>query len=600
MIHSEPSAPYHLAQIWVTVTHHMVKADPSRRLLLTWSDRGIDGPTPGHHTARPAGDRGPVLRLLEHTERKHRYQHALVLTVPAGARRARELAQDMREHVAEVDVRVLDLEDPSDYGALWAHLAPLAAELAARPERSGAARASAEPPTIDVLLSAGTPQAQTLWVILVQAELLRARMLQVIPPAFVPRPHPRALREVRLDLDGFPQIRALRAEVERLRAQTAVGRSQLVAASEPMRALLTRVARVAASELPVLVHGETGSGKELVARALHQGSPRAAGPFVAESCGALAESVLASELFGHEAGAFTGANKVHRGLFEQAHGGTIFLDEVGELSPQVQAMLLRVLQERTLRRVGGERSIAVDVRVVAATHRDLAQMVRDGRFREDLYYRLGGVTLHVPPLRERLADLPAMIRLFQQEAAGKGQRPPTVTAAALRALAAYPWPGNVRQLRSEVLRWSVLCDDEVDVADLSPELVASRRADAGAPTIAPTGAPPTGAPVDLPTERPAPAAPTRGALGAAQAEPAPPRPLTPLAEVTAAAERAAVEHALAVTGGNLARAARALEIERNTLKRKLRRWGLRAELPAAPPGSTAAPRRAPRAQGRTR
>ncbi len=527
-------------------------------MLLTWSDRGIDGPAPSHHGPRAASDRGPVLRLLEHTDKRHRYQRALVLTVPAGARRAEELAEAMRAHVPQVSVRELLLDDPSDYGALFTRLSPLISELGDLGEPAARADDAAAPggePALDVLLSAGTPQAQTLWVLFVKAELIRARLLQVIPPAFVPKPHPRAVREVRLDIEGFPQVRALRAEVTRLRAERQSQRSPIAAQSEAMRALLKRLPRVAASELPVLILGETGAGKELVARALHEASARAAGPFVAENCGALAESVLASELFGHEAAAFTGAHKAHRGLFEQAHGGTIFLDEVGELSPQVQVMLLRVLQERTLRRVGGERSIAVDVRVLAATHRDLAQRVRDGHFREDLYYRLSGVALHVPPLRERTADLPAMIRTFLAEAqSGSGRRPPSVDAEVLRVLARYPWPGNVRQLRSEVARWTVFCDDEVTVADLSPELLG----EAWTPL------------------------PARPAVAAQPSQPA----LEPLAAVLERAERAAIEAAYQRLSGNLSRCAQTLGIGRNTLKRKLRAWG---HLPAR--AKTARPRR---------
>ena len=225
---------------------------------------------------------------------------------------------------------------------------------------------------------------------------------------------------------------------------------------------MARVVRVAPSELPVLVEGETGAGKELVARALHDGSLRADGPFVAENCAALAESVLASELFGHEAAAFTGATARHRGLFEQASGGTIFLDEIGELSPQVQAMLLRVLQEGTVRRVGGEQPIKVDVRVVAATHRDLEQMVRDGRFREDLWYRLRGATVRVPPLRERIADLPAMIKAFLAEATlGRRARTLVVTPEAMVHLAAYAWPGNVRELRNVLERAALVSEGDL-------------------------------------------------------------------------------------------------------------------------------------------
>ncbi len=497
-----------------------------RRMLVTWSDRGIDGPAPAHQARRPTSDRGPVLRLLDETPRREPYAHALVLTVPGGLARAQALAADMQPQVASVEVRTIAVEDPSDYAALFAALGPLVAELArdARP--------------IDVLLSSGTPQAQTLWVILVQARMLRARMLQVIPAAFVPHPHPRAIREVSLDIDGFPEIRVLREEVTRLRAEVRTRSARLIAGSDAMREVMARVIRVAHSELPVLVLGETGAGKELVARAIHDGSPRADGPFVAENCGAIADSMLASELFGHEAAAFTGATGRHRGLFEQAAGGTIFLDEIGELPPQVQAMLLRVLQERTVRRVGGEQAVQVDVRIIAATHRDLAQMVHDGTFREDLYYRLRGATLTVPPLRDRTSDLPAMIDAFLREATVHGRaRKLPVTSEAMRLLAAYPWPGNVRELRSEVHRWAVFCDDHVGPADLAPEI-----RDGGA--------------------RPARRAPpiARGA--------------TTLAAAVRDAEHAAITAALATHAGNLSQTARALGIERNTLKRKLAALGL--------------------------
>lgn len=539
----------------------MVQSTPAKRLLLTWSDRGIDGPAPAHHKERGAADRGPVLRLVEHTERRARYHRALILTVPGGKSKARALAADLAPHLSDgVEVRELALSDPSDYSALFAQLSPLLSELNRESDLS-----------IDVLLSAGTPQAQTLWVILVQAEMLRARMLQVIPPQFVPVPHPRPVREVRLDIEGFPEIRGLRAEVARLRAEAKAKRSSIIAASEPMRALMARVARVAPSELPVLITGETGAGKELIARAIHEGSERAAGPFIAENCGALAESVLASELFGHEAAAFTGASKAHRGLFEQAHGGTIFLDEIGELSPQVQAMLLRVLQERVIRRVGGERTIPIDVRVLCATHRDLAQMVAARTFREDLYYRLSGVLLRVPSLRERIGDLPAMIRTFQQETiGGKGGKPLPITPAAMRALADYAWPGNVRQLRSEVNRWAVFCDEQVDVEDLSAELRGASprlgRDSAG-----------TGADADIST-----AGALRPESGRRELSPEPGRSrstdegspgIPPLAETVAEAERSAIERALAACRGNIARTASLLNVQRNTLKRKLRSFG---------------------------
>jgi two-component system, NtrC family, response regulator AtoC len=517
----------------------LVYAEPVNRLLVTWSDRGIDGAAPAHQSKRPTTDRGPVLRLLEDPARTQRYDRALVLSVPKGMRLAQTLADDMRPHTTVCETREVAVEDPSDYAALFKQVGAVAADL----ERSFLKNEW----RVDVILSAGTPQAQTIWVILVQAALLHARLLQVIPAAFVPHPHPRAVREVTFDFSGFPEIKVLREEVARLRVEMRARSSSLVAESEPMRELMARVVRVAQSELAVLVLGETGSGKELVARAIHDASERASGPFVAENCSALAKSVLASELFGHEAAAFTGAQGRHRGLFEQAHGGTMFLDEVGELPPQVQAMLLRVLQEGTLRRVGGEKSIKVDVRVVAATHRDLRRMVERGKFREDLYYRLRGATLVVPPLRAHLGDLPLLIQSFLHEGrAGKRPRKLTVTPAALRLLMAYSWPGNVRELRHEVQRWKVFCEEVVDVGDLAPEIRDGERS------------------VEC----------TSGAGRTVRSSEPPPAALWTLQATVEAAERTAIDRALREHAGNLVRTAKALGIERNTLKRKLRALGI--------------------------
>jgi len=483
------------------------------------------------------------MRLLEQEE--SRYDAVWVLSVPAGEEPSRALVDQIKQTnkasgAPRVELRVLNVDDPSDYEKLFRALGPLVTE---------APRAfPAETWEIDVLLSAGTPQSQTLWVILVQAGLLRARMLQVIPAAFVPHVSPKAIREVVLDIEGFPEIRALQSEVQRLRAEARARTGALVGRSEPMRLLATKIARVAATDVPVLVLGETGTGKELVARAIHDSSPRARGPFVAENCSVFAEGVLASELFGHEAGAFTGASGRRRGVFEQASGGTLLLDEVGELPLRVQAALLRVLQEGTLRRVGGEAKVRVDVRIVAATHRDLAKMVREGTFREDLYYRLRGAALEVPPLRARAGDLELLVESFLREARARGRGAgPALTREAMRALASYSWPGNVRELRAEVLRWGVFCDEVVDVADLSPEIRAwSGGGDPGSPA-------------------------SGGAAGRGGAAAG-----APLEEIVRAAERAAIAAALEATGGNLSGTARSLQIDRNTLKRKLALYGLRA------------------------
>jgi DNA-binding NtrC family response regulator len=226
--------------------------------------------------------------------------------------------------------------------------------------------------------------------------------------------------------------------------------SGLVGHSHKMIELYKEIALVAASRSTVLITGESGTGKELVARALHRNSPRAPGAFVAVNCGAITETLLESELFGHVKGSFTGATGDKRGLFEEANEGTIFLDEIGETSLAVQVKLLRVLQEGEMRRVGSARSLRVDVRVLAATNRDLEREVKEGRFREDLYYRLSVVTLRVPPLRERAEDLPLLAAHALRQAREAGARAATISEEALATLNQYNWPGNVRELENTI------------------------------------------------------------------------------------------------------------------------------------------------------
>ncbi|HET7863048.1 MAG TPA: sigma-54 dependent transcriptional regulator, partial [Burkholderiaceae bacterium] len=234
------------------------------------------------------------------------------------------------------------------------------------------------------------------------------------------------------------------------------------AAGSPLDAVCHMAARVARHDLSVLVLGESGSGKELLARAMHHASPRSGAPFVVENCAAIPDTLLESELFGHKRGSFTGAFEDHPGLFQRAHKGTVFLDEIGETSPAFQVRLLRVLQEGEVRPVGGARAVPVDVRVIAATHRDLEQRVRDGLFREDLYYRIACVPLTVPPLRERPGDIaPIAHRLAGEVGIELGRPGVRLGDDALACLMGYPWPGNVRELRNEIARAVALSDGDV-------------------------------------------------------------------------------------------------------------------------------------------
>lgn len=295
----------------------------------------------------------------------------------------------------------------------------------------------------------------------------------------------------------------------------------MVGTSEVMQDVFSCIQKVAPSCLPVLVHGETGTGKELVAQALHHLSKRQ-GSFIAINCGAISPQLIESELFGHERGAFTGAVTQHRGAFETAHLGSLFLDEIGELPLELQAKLLRILEEGKIRRVGGTHEVAVDVRVVAATHRDLQTEVSEGRFREDLYYRLLGILIHLPPLRERKEDIPYLARHFlEQGSPDKCRR--ELAEDAVRRLQAHAWPGNIREMRNVLARSLVFCERQVLGA---PDLRFVR--------------------LQTFTEKPS----------------------------LEGAERDAIMAALQATHGNKSQAADRLGIAKSTLFRKLREYGL--------------------------
>ncbi len=319
----------------------------------------------------------------------------------------------------------------------------------------------------------------------------------------------------------------LRVQVQSAGVATTAAPAGMIGATEPMQRVFRLIDRLADTDVPVVIYGESGTGKELVARAIHEGGSRRKGPFVAENCAAIPETLLESVLFGHARGAFTGAQSAKPGLFEAAHGGTIFLDEVSEMSPGMQSKLLRVLQEGEVRRVGENASRAVDVRVVAASNRDLDSLVESGEFRRDLFYRINVVKLELPPLRARADDLPALIEHFVgRYAAGTGGL--EITPAAMRRMGAYAWPGNVRELENEVQRWVALAEGSVDVDDLSPTL---RAVSAQAPD-----------PDDL--------------------------RIRPRVDRL---ERELIEQALARTEGNQTRAAELLGLSRYGLQKKLRR-----------------------------
>jgi two-component system, NtrC family, nitrogen regulation response regulator NtrX len=258
-----------------------------------------------------------------------------------------------------------------------------------------------------------------------------------------------------LTVDNALRLKRLEAENSDLRRR--VGKHEIVWTGEAMRRVMAQLDRVAASESRVCIYGETGTGKELAARTLHDKSPRAAGPFVTLNCAAIPAELIESELFGHEKGSFTGAAARHIGKFEQAHRGTLFLDEIGDMPVTLQTRLLRVLEESEVERIGGDKPVAVDVRVVVATHRNLQEMVESGAFRRDLYHRVVVFPITMPPLRERREDIPALVDYFaHQVCAQNGWKPVPFTPDAVEALRQYPWPGNIRELRNAVERLLLL------------------------------------------------------------------------------------------------------------------------------------------------
>jgi DNA-binding NtrC family response regulator len=270
-------------------------------------------------------------------------------------------------------------------------------------------------------------------------------------------------------------IKLTRLEVENRDLRTRVGKHTMVWTGETMRRVMAQIDRVAASETRVCIYGETGTGKELVARTLHEKSQRANGPFVTLNCAAVPAELIESELFGHEKGSFTGATQRHIGKFEQAHRGTLFLDEIGDMPIAMQAKLLRVLEEGEVERIGGDKPTKVDVRVVVATHRNLEQLVESGGFRRDLYHRVVVFPLTLPPLRDRREDLARLVEHFaRQVSTQNGWKPVPFNAAAIDALKEYPWPGNIRELRNVVERLLLLSGAEVDAESVRMALPATK------------------------------------------------------------------------------------------------------------------------------
>src|SRR5947199_1547117 len=385
---------------------------------------------------------------------------------------------------------------------------------------------------------------------------------------------PLDFEELRVTIQNALEATRLRTEVQSLRGEVRrhTGYHEVVAVSPKSTELMNFVRKVAASEATtILIQGESGTGKDLIAKAIHYESTRQEKPFVAINCSAIPETLMEAELFGHEKGAFTDAKQMKKGLFEMADGGTLFLDEIGELSPVLQAKLLRVLEDQVVRRVGGLRDIQVDVRVIAASNRDLEKAVREGHFRQDLYYRLAIIAIFIPPLRERKEDVPALVDFFVGHYNRKFRRNVQgLNEETRRLLMSYNWPGNVRELKNALERAMLLEEGTLLRPDDLPFAVASGRS--GTAGSAPTA---------MEVSSPAAQEPLEGGSTRRLPVLSIPEGGTSLEDI----EHALVELALRQSHGNQIKAAKLLDISRDALRYKMKKFGLvhgEEEQPASP------------------
>ncbi|MBU4582169.1 MAG: sigma 54-interacting transcriptional regulator [Proteobacteria bacterium] len=419
---------------------------------------------------------GPVLTLL--AERSFAAVH--IFTTPNTLPNAQQLQREIAARTGDCRTRIhnIDIPDPTDYEALFLRMSGLCREILEEYRD--------QKPVCSIATASGTPQMQTVWFLLAQSGLVPATLLKITPPRFL-RPGQKAVSEIRLSLKSFPRItlpspetleiaatylRKEKLEAEREELVREFSGLQMIGRSTALTRVMETVRAAARYDSAVLIQGETGTGKELVARAIHFNSARKTEPMITVNCAAIPETLVESELFGHEKGAFTGADRQKKGKFELANRGTIFLDEIGDMPLPAQAKILRVLQDKAITRVGGEKTISADVRVIAATNRNLTERIADGKFREDLYYRLRVIDIPVPALRERREDIPLLVEYFLDRHNRRYRQKKQFTREAMRRILEYSWPGNVRELENAIERAFVLSGGNViEETDLPPEII---------------------------------------------------------------------------------------------------------------------------------
>lgn len=418
---------------------------------------------------------GPVLSCLK----ERSFATIYVFTTPNTLANSRSLQTEIGKRWLGIRTSVIfiDIPDPTDYEALYLHMFRHSQTIMASHKK--------DEPRYFIATASGTPQMQTIWFLLSQSGVIPATLLKITPPRFL-RPSQKAVAEINLSLNSFPRItlpspetleiaatylRKEKLEAERDELVREFSGLQMIGKSLALTKVIDTVRAAARYDSAVLIQGETGTGKELVAKAIHFNSDRQAEPLMVVNCAAIPETLVESELFGHEKGAFTGATQQKKGKFELAEGGTIFLDEIGDMPLPAQAKILRVLQDKAITRVGGEKTIRADVRIIAATNRNLAAFISEGKFREDLYYRLKVIDIPMPALRERTEDITLLVEYFLDRHNARYRQQKQLSREAMRRILSYSWPGNIRELENAVERAFVLSKGSViKDDDLPPEI----------------------------------------------------------------------------------------------------------------------------------
>jgi len=418
---------------------------------------------------------GPVLSLLK----ERSFATIYIFTTPNTLANARSLQAEIEKQWPDIHTTIvfIDIPDPTDYEALYLHMFRHSQTILDAHKK--------DEPRYFIAIASGTPQMQTVWFLLCQSGIIPSTLLKTTPPRFL-RPGKKAVSEIRLALDSFPRLQwpsendldkaAILQRMEKLEAERAemileFGTHRMIGKSPTLLSVMDTIRAASQYDSAVLIQGETGTGKEIVARAIHYNSIRKKEPFIVVNCAAIPESLVESELFGHERGAFTGAVQQQKGKFELADGGSIFLDEIGDMPLPAQAKVLRILQDGEITRIGGNKPIKTNVRLLAATNRNLLSMIAEGTFRNDLYFRLKVIDIRLPSLRERREDIPLLVAHFLESNNQRWHQKKQISREVMHCLLNHAWPGNIRELENVIERAFVLCTENVILKDdLPPEI----------------------------------------------------------------------------------------------------------------------------------